>query len=133
MQLPYHVLEPLDAVLEGLPWECAIFTNAHRAHAERVLAALGVRRRFSRVFDFVGMGYKQKPDPAAYRHVLAALGVEGPACLLVEDGLANLIPAKTLGMTTVWVGPHTGPAPGVDFAIAEARQIRDVANVMRNA
>ncbi len=132
-----QLLQPdpeLDAVLSTLPWECVIFTNSYRPHVERVLCALGIRQHFFRIFDVIAMGYKQKPDPAAYRHVLTGLGAEAAECLLADDSLGNLIPAKALGMTTVWVGPHAGPVPGVDFAIPEVKAIRRVAEcVMRKA
>ncbi len=51
------------------------------------------------------MGYKQKPHPAAYQHVLTALGADGSTCLIADDGLLNLTAAKAWEMTTVWVGP----------------------------
>ena len=39
----------LDDLLGRLPGDKVIFTNADRAHAERVLARLGIRRHFSPV------------------------------------------------------------------------------------
>ena len=117
----------LDRALASLPWELAVFTNADRRHAERVLDALGIRGRFQRIFDITGLGYRQKPDPAVYEHVLAELGVPGEACLLVEDSLRNLLPAKAWGMTTVWVGPGAVPTEGVDYCIAGVAGIAGVA------
>ena len=121
----------LDAVLASLPWECVVFTNADWRHAERVLAALGIRRRFSRIFDITAVGYRQKPHPEAYRQVLDALGVEGSACLIADDGLTNLLAAKTCQMTTVWVGPEAAPAAGVDYCIPQVRAIAEVARAVR--
>lgn len=119
--------EGLERALASLPWECAILTNADRRHAERVLAALGVRHRFQHIFDITGMGYRQKPHPSVYQHVLSALGVGGKACLLADDGLGNLRAAKDWGMTTVWVGPNAAPAAGVDYHISEVGAIVGVA------
>jgi len=124
-----NLLQPnaeLGAALGALPWEPVIFTNSDRRHTERVLNALGVRRYFARIFDITAMGYRQKPDPLAYRHVLAALGVAGSACLLVDDSLCNLQAAKAWQMTTVWVGRDAAPAEGVDYWIARAADITGV-------
>lgn len=121
----------LDQVLRSLPWEPVIFTNADRRHAERVLDALGLRGCFARIFDIAGMGYRQKPDPAAYERVLAALGAPGSACLMVDDSLVNLQAGKAWQMTTVWVGQGTAPADGVDYCIARAIDIAGVATSIR--
>lgn len=121
----------LARALSALPWEPVIFTNSDRRHAERVLNALGVRSYFARIFDITGMGYRQKPDPLAYRHVLAALGVPGSACLFVDDSLVNLQAAKAWQMTTVWVGLDAAPLEGVDYCIAQVADIVDVAARIR--
>ncbi len=121
----------LGRALAALPWEPAIFTNSDLRHTDRVLNALGVRSYFGRVFDISGMGYRQKPEPAAYEHVLTALGAPGAACLFVDDSLGNLQAAKAWQMTTVWVGPDAAPAPGIDYCIAEAAAIAGVAARIR--
>ncbi len=117
----------LDRALAALPWECIVFTNADRRHAERVLRALGVRQRFGRIFDITGMGYRQKPHPTVYEHVLAALEAPGPACLIADDALTNLTAAKAWGMTTTWVGPDAAPTDGIDYCIARITAIGEVA------
>ncbi len=129
-----ELLQPsatLDRVLAELPWEPVIFTNADRRHAERVLAALGIRSRFRLIFDIGGMGYRQKPDPVVYERVLAALAVPGKACLLVEDSLRNLLAGKACGMTTVWVSAGAAPRDGVDYCIAEVAGIASVVAQVR--
>jgi putative hydrolase of the HAD superfamily len=117
----------LDRALHALPWEPVIFTNSDRNHTERVLAALGVRRHFRRIFDITSMGYRQKPNAAVYEHVLSALAVPGPACLFVDDSLCNLQAGKAWGMTTVWVGPDAAPTEGVDYCIARVTAIAELA------
>jgi putative hydrolase of the HAD superfamily len=103
---PVDVLQPnphLDALLAGLPGEKVIFTNADRAHAERVLAQLGIRRHFSRIVDVVAIDYISKPNLAAYTNCLHLLDAHPAECVLIEDTGRNLTPAKQLGMTTVLV------------------------------
>jgi putative hydrolase of the HAD superfamily len=93
----------LDAMLASIGQDKVIFTNACREHAERVLQALGIRRHFSRIIDVRDMEYESKPQPRAYRRVCELLGVRPEECLLVEDNIPNLRPAKALGMSTVLV------------------------------
>ncbi|MDI7274472.1 MAG: pyrimidine 5'-nucleotidase [Anaerolineae bacterium] len=113
--------------LAGLPWRRVIVTNSDLRHVERVLAALGIDGLFDRVFDIRVTEYRQKPHPAVYGRVLAELGAEGPQCLIVDDSLANLLPAKEREMTTVWVGRQASLATGVDYAIPHVVAVAEVA------
>jgi len=60
----------LARALDRLDARKVVFTNASRAHAERVLRRLGVADRFEAVFDIVAADYVPKPDPAPYRRLL---------------------------------------------------------------
>jgi len=113
--------DELDAVLEAIPLQKAIWTNGTRAHAVRVLSALGVRRHFSRIVDVRDMGYISKPAPESYRRLLGMLGAEGPECILVEDSVRNLRPAKAMGMITVLVDGEGDE--DVDFVIGRVEEI----------
>jgi putative hydrolase of the HAD superfamily len=117
----------LDAVLASLPQEKIIFTNASREHAEAVLAELGIRRHFVQIVDVCDMDYESKPHPVAYRRICEILDVEPNQCLLVEDNLRNLTPAKALGMTTVLVGDGSQAGNNsVDYTIRRIEDIRQV-------
>lgn len=117
----------LDAVLAGIPQEKVVFTNASREHAERVLELLGIRPRFSRVIDVRDVGYESKPQPAAYRRACELLGLPPGECLIVEDNLRNLEPAKAMGMTTVLVEDGAGSAEGgADVHIHRIEEIGEV-------
>lgn len=111
----------LDRMLGRLRPSKAIFTNASQSHARRVLSALGVSpSHFECIFDFEAAGYCPKPDPEAYRRILARLGARGDQCVLVEDNLRNLETAKSVfGMTTVLV-KKTGRAARCHDEAAEA-------------
>ncbi len=104
---PHEYLQPnpaLDAALASIPQELVVFTNASREHAERVLDALGIRRHFSRIVDVRDMAFESKPHPSAYQRICELLGVGPEECILVEDNVRNLCPAKEIGMGTVLVG-----------------------------
>ncbi|MEZ4770788.1 MAG: pyrimidine 5'-nucleotidase [Caldilineales bacterium] len=93
----------LDSLLASLPAEKVIFTNADRAHAERVLQRLGIRRHFSRIIDVVAVNYVSKPNLPAYTACLRLLDTAGDECVMIEDSGRNLQPAAALGMVTVLV------------------------------
>ena len=105
-------LEPcsrLRAYLLALPGRKLIFTNADLPYAERVLAARGLDDVFEDIFDIHRMEHLPKPDPASYRAFCDQLKVDPKRALFVEDSAHNLVPAKALGMTTIWV-KHDGEA-----------------------
>jgi len=105
--IPIHeYLKPNQALremLERIPLRKAIYTNATSAHAQRVLRALGIQETFERVIGIEEVGLHNKFNRSAYERMLALLDVEGKACVMVEDSLRNLPPAKALGMTTILV------------------------------
>jgi putative hydrolase of the HAD superfamily len=91
----------LRRVLESIPYEKVIVTNADAPHAERVLHQLGVADQFARIFDIVFMEFECKPARGAYERVLRALEVPGEECILVEDMARNLPAARELGIRTI--------------------------------
>jgi putative hydrolase of the HAD superfamily len=125
-----QLLQPnpkLDSVLAGLPQRKVVFTNASREHAERVLDRLAIRHHFVRIVDVRDMDYESKPQAIAYRRICELLEVEPQECLLVEDNVRNLHPAKALGMTTVLVGDgNQAGDESVDFAICCVEHIDQV-------
>jgi putative hydrolase of the HAD superfamily len=117
----------LDSALASIPQEKIIFTNASREHAEHVLQHLGIRHHFSRIVDIRDMDYESKPQALAYRRICEILDVQPGECLLVEDNVRNLQPAKALGMTTVLVGHHQESTDGsVDYALRRIEEIGDL-------
>jgi len=99
----------LRTALALLPGPKVAFTNGSEAHARTVLAALGVSDEVETVFDIAFMDYVPKPDPAGYRKLLEALGVEAGQCWMADDLVDNLDTARALGMETVLVGGQASP------------------------
>lgn len=95
----------LASALEDLPGRKLIFTNASRGHAERVMGRLGIADRFETIFDIVDADYIPKPQQQPYDRLLARDGIDPTRAVYFEDMAKNLLPAKDMGMTTVWV--HT--------------------------
>ena len=111
----------LVAALDRLPGRKFVFTNASDDYAARVLERLGLANAFDGMHDIHAMNYAPKPDPASYRALCDRFGIEPTRAVFVEDMARNLIPAKALGMTTVWVdngsekGGHDADHDGIDF------------------
>ena len=124
----------LDAVAEdrrlvravaALPGRKLIFTNGDEPYARRVLAKLGLGESFEAIHDIHACAYQPKPHPQSYAAMCAALHVDPPRALFVEDMARNLVPAKALGMVTVWVnngsedGGRQVDRSAIDYEIAE--------------
>jgi putative hydrolase of the HAD superfamily len=117
----------LDTALASLPQHKIVFTNASREHAERVLEILGVSHHFDRIVDVRDVGYESKPQLAAYRRICEIIDVPPEECLLVEDNVRNLRPAKALGMTTALVTEDsTSTKRGVDYVMERIEEIGQV-------
>lgn len=118
----------LRALLDGLPQQKAVFTNASRRHAIRVLRALGVADQFETVIAIEDLELVNKPELGAYTRALRAIGQPDPTeCLFVDDRSRNLIPAGRLGMTTVLVGERGELRDGIDHSIA---RVHDLTNAV---
>jgi putative hydrolase of the HAD superfamily len=99
-------LEPdarLRPAIARLPGRRYVFTNGCRDHAARVLDRLALGGLFDAVWDIRTVGYRPKPDREAYRELLAASAVAPARAAMFEDAARNLVPARELGLTTVWL------------------------------
>jgi putative hydrolase of the HAD superfamily len=75
----------LGRLLDSIDLPKAIFTNAPREHAERILSRLGVADRFDAIYDIRFNGLKGKPHAEAIRRVCAACGVDTSEAIFVDD------------------------------------------------
>ena len=114
----------LARMLDAIPLRKVIYTNATVEYVGRVLRVLGVAGRFERVIGIEEVGLRNKPYRDAFERMLALLDAEGPECIMVEDSVRNLRPAKSLGLTTVLVG--TEPDEHVDFVVGSVLEVGKV-------
>lgn len=104
----------LVQALERLPGRRLVFTNGSAAHAQRVLAHLGVEPLFEDVFHIAAADYVPKPAPATFERLVERHAVPPAETAFFEDSERNLRPAAELGMTTVLVGAHAADS-AADF------------------
>jgi putative hydrolase of the HAD superfamily len=95
--------ERLGQALGRLPGRRFVFTNGDAPYARRVLEAIGVHGHFDDLHDIHASELKPKPDPHGYELLCERFRIDPHHALLADDMVQNLAPAKTLGMTTVWV------------------------------
>ncbi len=115
----------LERGLGRLPGRKLIFTNGDAPYARRVLDRIGIAHHFDHLHDIHGADLRPKPDAHGYRLLIDALGIDPARAVMVEDMAQNLVPAKALGMTTVWVdngserGNHAYDPAVVDHRIGD--------------
>jgi HAD superfamily hydrolase (TIGR01509 family) len=78
----------------------AVVTNAPRANAEKVLAALGVSRRFP-ILVIGAELQRSKPDPLPYLTALERTGARAAHSLAFEDSLSGVRAAAAAGLAVV--------------------------------
>ena len=93
----------MQTALKRLPGRKFVFTNGCTNHAGRVLDRLGLAAQFEDVWDIRTIAFRPKPDPAAYRTVIGKAGLDPRASAMFDDVARNLVEARALGMTTVWL------------------------------
>lgn len=93
----------LTGAIERLPGRRFVFTNGCRNHAARILDRLGIAQLFDDLWDIRTLEGRPKPDPEAYRTVLARVSAGADRTAMFDDIARNLAPAHALGCTTVWV------------------------------
>ena len=115
----------LVAALDRLPGRKFVFTNADEGYARRVLDRLGLANAFDGMHDIHAMAYVPKPHPDAYAALCDRYRIDPRRALFADDMARNLVPAKALGMTTVWVdngserGGHDADPDMIDFTVTD--------------
>jgi putative hydrolase of the HAD superfamily len=115
----------LHVVLASLPEKRFIFTNADADHAGRVLSIIGIQDCFEGIIDVKALEFTCKPEPAAYQRALQISGNPDPhSCVMIDDSVINLAPARELGITTVLVKNEQASNPAICYTIASVLELR---------
>ena len=116
----------LRTLLSSLPQRRWIFTNSDKNHANRVLTILGITDCFDGIIDIRAIDFACKPDGLAYQRALSVAKDDNPRnCVIFDDALRNLTPARQMGFFTVLVGKN-GFEPSVDRSISSIHALSDI-------
>ena len=92
----------IDA-LASLDGRKLVYTNADAAYSTKILDRLGISDQIENIFDIKAADLLPKPDMVSYEKFLTDHDVDPNRAVMVEDMAKNLIPAKDLGMGTIWI------------------------------
>jgi putative hydrolase of the HAD superfamily len=125
----------LTAAVARLPGRRYIFTNGCRHHAGRILDRIGLTHLFPEIWDIRTIGFTPKPDQAAYDAVVATSGLDPNGAAMFDDIPHNLLAARQLGMTTVWLDTgadfsHGGPT-ALDHIHHTTKNLSDFLHAIR--
>ena len=105
-QLDYSIVEPdqkLNEELDKLRGKKIIYTNANLQHVNQVLARLELTNMFDYIFDIKMADYIPKPELNPYKQFIDKFNINTSCAIMFDDIAKNLVPAKDLGFTSVWI------------------------------
>lgn len=105
-------------------YKLVILSDAPRVWIERVLRYLNIAEYFGDNI-FSGEGNIRKSFGNAHPYILEKLQLQPEECIVVGDEEANdILPAKQVGMRTVFIGDHTSEI--ADDTIANILELKDL-------
>jgi beta-phosphoglucomutase-like phosphatase (HAD superfamily) len=112
------VLEPILGALALLDFADRrglrrVVTNAPRANAEKVLAALGIGQRLP-ILVIGGELARSKPDPLPYLAALDRTGASAAHSIAFEDSLSGVRAAAAAGVAVVWITTTLDSGPLIE-------------------
>lgn len=117
----------LEKALFKLNGRIYAFSDSVREHVEKVLNCLDISKYFSGIYDRRFFNCGAKSDESTYRMVIRDIDACPKDCVLVDDKPENIILAKKIGMTTVWLNE------GVPVRLQEAdfiiTNIHEIGNI----
>ena len=105
-KLDYSIVGPnknLNHQLEKLEGRKIIYTNANRQHVDDVLERLELTHMFKEIFDIKNANYIPKPEISPYQQIIKNFDINTSSAIMFDDIAKNLVPAKNVGLTSVWV------------------------------
>ena len=105
-KLDYSIVGPdkdLNQQLEKLEGRKIIYTNANRQHVDDVLKRLELTHMFKEIFDIKNANYIPKPEISPYKQIIKNFDIDTSSAIMFDDIAKNLVPAKNVGLTSVWV------------------------------
>ena len=105
-KLDYSIVGPdeiLNKELENIQGRKIIYTNANRKHVVDVLERINLANFFDEIFDIKMANYIPKPEIRPYEQIIDIFNINPSSSAMFDDIAKNLVPAKKVGFTPVWV------------------------------
>ncbi len=115
-------LRPIFSEIEKENLKVVILTASPRVWALKALKHLGLESYGNRLFT--GEPDIRKPDPEAFMNVCRTLRIKPEECISIGDQVTtDIIPAKSLGMKTIFVGDSCHDA---DYTVKSVKNILEI-------
>ena len=104
--LDYSIVSPnkkLNNELFKLKGRKIIYSNANKEHVDQILQRLDLTDTFDEIFDIKSANYIPKPEIKPYREIVKKFKINPKETIMFDDIAKNLVPAKILGFTSVWI------------------------------
>ena len=105
-KLDYSIVGPdeiLNKELEKIQGRKIIYTNANKKHVVDVLERINLANFFDEIFDIKMANYIPKPEIRPYEQIIDIFNIKPSSSAMFDDIAKNLVPAKKVGFTPVWV------------------------------
>ena len=105
-RLDYSIVGPnklLNDELEKLEGRKIIYTNANEKHVLDVLKRINLSDYFDEIFDIKLANYIPKPKIKPYEQIIELFNIDASRSAMFDDIAKNLVPAKKVGFTPVWI------------------------------
>ena len=93
----------LNHELKKLNGKKIIYTNANLKHAVAVLDKISLSNYFDEIFDIKMANYIPKPEIKPYEQMIDLYNIDPHSSAMFDDIAKNLVPAKKVGFTPVWI------------------------------
>ena len=93
----------LNEELHKLQGKKIIYTNANKKHVIDVLDRINLTNFFDEIFDIKMANYIPKPELKPYKQIIDLFNIEPKSSAMFDDIAKNLVPAKKVNFTSVWI------------------------------
>ena len=105
-KLDYSIVDSnkkLNEELKKLKGRKIIYTNANLQHTLDVLDRIELSDFFDYIFDIKMANYIPKPDLQPYEQIIKDCNLNPSTSAMFDDIAKNLVPAKKVGFTSIWI------------------------------
>ena len=105
-KLDYSIVDSnkkLNEELKKLKGRKIIYTNANLQHTLDVLDRIELSNFFDYIFDIKMANYIPKPDLQPYEQIIKDCNLNPSTSAMFDDIAKNLVPAKKVGFTSIWI------------------------------